>query len=319
MSTFASHARPVDHPIVCLGEALVDLVYPPGQDTPESAHVGGSPFNVACLIARQGYPTAMGTWFGPDDHGAAIVEVARAHNLTFLPGSDGAAATSVAHAHLDETRQATYTFDLEWTLPGLPAADTISHIHIGSIGATLAPGCQAVAQAVADLHAAGCGTVSYDPNIRPTLMGQPEDVRDQIEFLISHSDVVKASDEDCAWLYPGQDIDTVLRRWLDMGPRLAVVTRGGQGARVAVAGETEMHDVAATSTTVVDTVGAGDSFMGGLVTGLLDAGLLGGATQKAALARATWEDVQPAVAMAARTSGITVSHAGAYAPRREEL
>ena len=70
---------------------------------------------------------------------------------------------------------------------------------------------------------------------------------------------------------------------------------------------------------VVDTVGAGDSFMAGLVSGLLDAGLLGGAEAGARLRQASLLDVMPAVKRALRTGALTVERAGAHAPTRIDL
>ena len=147
--------------------------------------------------------------------------------------------------------------------------------------------------------------------------GSPEQARPVIETLIGLSDVVKASDEDIAWLYPGEDIADVLRGWSALGPRVVAATRGGSDLLVLVGGE--LHQRPAARVVVIDTVGAGDSFMSGFISGLLDAGLLGGTDARERLAEATWEDIAPAVERAMACAAITVSRAGANPPTRAEL
>ena len=150
-------------------------------------------------------------------------------------------------------------------------------------------------------------------------MGDPHEVRAKIEALIGLSDVVKASDEDIAWLYDGAPIPDVLRLWGQLGPALTVVTRGGKGAVVGLSITGELTSVDAPVVQVVDTVGAGDSFMAGLLSGLLDAGLLGGIQGRERLRSASLADVRPAVDRALACAAITVSRAGANPPRRAEL
>jgi fructokinase len=116
---------------------------------------------------------------------------------------------------------------------------------------------------------------------------------------------------------PCRAIDDVVQDWLALRPSLVVVTRGAEGATFAVRGA---DPVLASSADVhkADTVGAGDSFMAGLLSGLLEAGLLGGEGARVKLGQATPTDVFPAAQRAIATSGVTVSRAGAYAPTRKE-
>ena len=142
----------------------------------------------------------------------------------------------------------------------------------------------------------------------------------RIEEIIALSDVVKASDEDIAWLYGAQTpVEDVMRRWISLGPGLVVVTRGPWGAYAKLSNERDMLVIDPLNVEVGDTVGAGDSFMGGLLSGLLDAGLIGSTQAKAKLRQTRWDDVTPALHRATITSGLTVSHNGAYAPAREEV
>ncbi len=301
--------------ILCVGEALIDVVARPGGEPSE--HVGGSLLNVANGIARLGHRASICSWWARDAHGAMIAAAAGASGAEVEPGTEGAERTSVAQATLDAEGRASYTFDLAWDLPDVARLDEVAHVHTGSIGATLEPGGAKVVDLVR--RARGTATVSYDPNVRPTLMGSPEEVLGRVEDLVSLSDVVKASDEDLEWLYPGVPVEATLRRWVGLGPSLVVCTRGALGAYAVLRSSRDLLVVPHRSVTVADTVGAGDSFMAGLVSGLTDAGLLGGAAQRDRLGAATWAEVAIALHRAVVTSSVTVSRFGAYGPSLDEV
>lgn len=301
--------------VLCLGEALIDEVNRNGQIT---EHVGGSLLNVACGLATLGEDAGIGAWWGQDAHGDLLATWATESGVDIIPGTDGAAKTSVAHALLDEEGRATYEFDLEWALPELNGLDQVRHLHTGSIAATLEPGGSQVVDAVNAVRAGG-GTISYDPNIRPALMETPEKVLERIEQLVSLSDVVKASDEDIAWLFGDEPVENVMRRWLALGPKMMVVTRGPWGAYALLAHNRDLLVIDQMTVTVGDTVGAGDSFMAGLISGLIDSGLLGSDAARRRLCLSGWSDVQPSLHRAVITSALTVSRAGAYAPTMAEV
>ncbi|MDQ7993737.1 MAG: carbohydrate kinase [Propionicimonas sp.] len=300
-------------PVMVVGEALIDIVIPRSGDPVE--HVGGSPANVAIGLARLGHPTVLATRIGTDDRGRRIADLVASEGIDLADGATTATRTPTAAAHLDETGAASYEFDIEWRLDPELDPGAAGHLHTGSIAATLEPGGAAVLGLAR--RAREAATISYDPNARPSLMGDAVQVRGRIESLIATADVVKASDEDAAWLYPGTPLADVLRGWSALGPRLCALTRGGAGALVLVAGE--VHEVAVPAATVVDTVGAGDSFMAGLLSGLLDAGLLGGPRARRRLSVAGWDEVEPAVERALACAAITGSRAGANPPTRAEL
>jgi fructokinase len=301
--------------VLVIGEALVDAVERSGA--PAVEHVGGSPANVAFGLAALGHDVALATWVGADDRGDRIARRCAEMGTRLVAGSDGADHTSVARAVLDDQGAATYVFDITWHLPQVPDLESYAHVHTGSIAAVLEPGGGQVLDAVE--RARATATISYDPNARPSLMGSPDDVRPRVEALVALADVVKASDEDIEWLYPDRYVPDVLRHWAALGASLTVVTRGGAGALYALHHVRSVATCPAAVTQVADTVGAGDSFMAGLLSGLLDAGLLGGPSARERLRSAALDDVRPAVERAVATGGITVSRAGAYAPRRTEL
>ena len=256
-----------------IGESLIDVVQRSDGSTQE--HVGGSPANVAVGLARLGHDITFATLVGDDQRGDRIASHLADEGISLTQGNVGGRPTSVATATLDATGAATYSFSLTWDLAGQPSLEGLSHVHTGSIAATLEPGASAVLATIQDARPAA--TISYDPNVRRALMVDPHEVRSKIEQIIGLSDVVKASDEDIAWLYEGAPISDVLRLWGQLGPALTVVTRGLAGAVVALSVTGELTSVDAPTVEVVDTVGAGDSFMAGLLSGLIDAGLLGGA------------------------------------------
>lgn len=302
--------------VLVVGEALVDIVHRPGGQIDE--HPGGSPLNVAIGLARLGHEVDYAARFARDHHGRLIADhLAREGSLRVVPGADDAARTSTARAFLDDAGVATYEFDLHWDVGEVLDDAPVGHLHTGSIAATLLPGAQDVLAAARRTRLTG--TVSYDPNARPSIMGSPDGVRGSIEELIGLSDVVKASEEDVAWLYPGRRLEAVLDEWAQAGPRLCVVTRGGQGCVALLAATGETAVMPAAEADVVDTVGAGDSFMSGLLSGLLDAGLLGGLEARDRLASARLADIRPALDRADACAAITVSRAGANPPTRAEL
>ena len=300
-----------------IGESLIDLVQSPDGSIQE--HIGGSPANVAVGLARLGHDITFATMVGDDERGARIASHLEAEGISLVKGVPArvGSPTSVATSTLDETGTATYHFDLAWELPELAPPEGLEHVHTGSIAATLEPGASAVLTAIQGARPSA--TISYDPNARPALMGDPHEVRAKIEALIGLSDVVKASDEDIAWLYDGAPIPEVLRLWGQLGPTLTVVTRGGNGAVVGLSTTGELTNVVAPIVNVVDTVGAGDSFMAGLLSGLLEAGLLGGVPARERLRSASLADVRPAVDRALACAAITVSRAGSNPPRLTEL
>lgn len=297
-----------------VGEALIDEVTTASGAVRE--HVGGSPANVAFGLAALGHDVELAAWIGRDAHGARIEDVCRAHGVVLTPGSWGASATPVAHARLDGRGSATYTFDLEWAPTSLPRPDLQEHVHVGSIGAVLEPGASQVRRFLG--QARDSATVSYDPNLRPALMTL-EQARTAVSATMPFVDVVKASDEDLAWLTPGVALEDVGAQWGSSGPALVVVTLGGEGAYVHVSGTGEQVLLPAEPTILVDTVGAGDSFMAGLLSGLLDAELLGSPDARDRLRRSTLDSVIPAVRRGLATAARTVAVAGAYAPSRAEI
>ncbi|WP_454301243.1 carbohydrate kinase family protein [Salana multivorans] len=296
-----------------VGEALVDVVARPGEEP--QAFPGGSPANVAIGLARLGHTAELLTWLGPDEYGTIVRDHLAASGVSIVPGSHDAASTSVALARIGEDGSAQYEFDLTIDYPDHVIDDDVLTVHVGSIGAVLDPGHEKVRALLES--ARGQATVSYDPNLRPSIMGSPDAVRERVLGLIALSDLVKVSDEDLGWLEPDRDPHEIIREWAQLGPAITVVTRGGEGA-LAVTSAGAEYDLPPQQVTVADTVGAGDSFMGGLISGLWNAGLLGAANRER-LAAISTDELDALLNRCARIASITVSRPGANPPTAAEL
>lgn len=305
--------------LTVIGEGLVDVVQ---RASGIEAHVGGSPLNVAVGLARLDHPVQFIGRYGRDAYGDSVAAHLRSSSVMLPMGADDL-PTSVATALIDDDGAATYTFDLTWELPGLPERlafmlQGTTLLHTGSIATMLAPGAKEVLAAVEYAHPHA--TISFDPNCRPSIIMDVDYARRQAEKFVTLADVVKASDEDLEWLYPGQDPLESARRWLKLGgsegPAMVVVTRGSAGPwGITAAGEA--HAVAP-RVQVADTVGAGDSFMAALLSGLVDRGL-DGAQNRKDLREMPAETLAALLAHAARAAAVTVSRPGANPPTREEM
>jgi fructokinase len=301
---------------VVVGEALVDLVGQRGGRT-FSAHPGGSPANVALGLARLGDSVTLKTRLGRDVFGEMVLAHLEASGVHVDGGLDeDGGKTSLAVATL-AAGIASYDFRIVWDLePLAPLAVETRCLHTGSLATVLPPGKANVVDLVEREHERGRVTVSYDPNVRPALLGDAERARPEIERLVAVCDVVKVSDEDLRWLYPDQSDEDVARRWLASGPALVVVTRGGAGV-YAVSARLELRR-GAVAIDLVDTVGAGDSFTSGLLDGLRRADLVGGA-RRDALAAIDDATLGSVIDEAVLVAAITCSRPGADPPTRAEV
>lgn len=295
-----------------LGEALVDLL--PGDDASPGGRAlpGGSPMNVAVGLARLGHRSLLAARLADDELGRLVLAHLDESGVSLVEGALDGQRTSTAKATLDEHGSASYEFDLDFSLP-TPSLDGVDVVHTGSIGAVVEPGAAVVRAAFAEARDRGGMLTSYDPNVRAAIMGERDVVRGRVEELVALSDVVKLSDEDAEWLYPNTTPSEVLSRFVDLGARLAVMTRGAHGALARTA--TREVSVQAPAVQVVDTVGAGDAFMSGLLHAVSSPSTR--ATILSGEADDRWVDA--ALATAARSAAVTVARAGANPPWPGEL
>lgn len=290
-----------------IGESLIDIVE--GDE-----HVGGSPLNVAVGLGRLGREIDFLTHIGDDPNGRRIADYVNAAGVQLVSESRTAQRTATARSTLADDGSADYVFDLDWQLSGTPPVPPPLFVHAGSIAAVQDPGCLAVA-ALIDAYRVSA-TVSFDPNVRPSLIADRELAIARIEHLVERSDIVKVSEEDLRWIAPDRAPERTAQTWLTLGPAVVAVTMGERGAQ-AFCSAGEAH-VAARTVRVVDTVGAGDAFMAGLLDALWEMNLLG-ADRRPTLARIGPDELTDALVSASAASALTVARAGADLPDRAAL
>lgn len=301
--------------LTVIGEALVDVLSG-GISAPRS-FVGGSPLNVAVGLAKLGHPvTFIGRW-GDDEYGRMIQHSLNTNDVSYICGPDDA-PTSTAQGTLDPVGAASYTFDVRWDLPELPAHTPAlaeaQLVHTGSLATLLAPGASKVLRLIeaARPHA----TISYDPNIRPSLITDHARAVADVERFVALADVVRASDSDLEWLYPHRSVADTAAAWLESGPAMVVATYGSGGPWGLVKAGTARTE--APIVDVADTVGAGDSFISAMISALEVRGLLGSAKREA-LHKLDTETLREVLDYAARAAAITVSRPGANPPTGQEI
>ncbi|MCL1838832.1 MAG: carbohydrate kinase [Propionibacteriaceae bacterium] len=293
---------------VVIGEALIDVFERPGSD--RSEYPGGSPLNVAVGLGRLGRGVWLGTWIGTDARSMAIKAHCQASNVQLLPGADQAERTSTARAFIDDTGHADYSFDIDWETPQIPKSIDPLLVHVGSISAVFEPGAADLAELVQKLRTQA--TISYDPNIRPAIMDAPTVVTTKVERLVGLADIVKASDEDMEWLYPNVPLTCVVTQWLGLGAGIVVVTKGEAGVTAATANVPAIV-LPGHAIPVVDTIGAGDAFMSGLLHAAWAAGLLG-AENRTALRNISTDMLGQLLSTATGCAEIACSRPGADPP-----
>jgi fructokinase len=292
------------------GEALVDLV---GTSPHFTAHAGGSPYNVAVTLARLGEHVSLFARSGRDVFGAMLEEKARESGVLFDRWQIVDEPTSLAVASLDEHGKAGYNFyfdstaALGWDDSVLELTPTEGVFHLGSIATWRAPSGPVLQELQRHAYESGTTLISYDPNIRPALIAEPDVARVSVERCVGTAHLVKASDEDVAFLYPDRPMADVAARWCDLGARAVVVTLGRDGA-VAYGADGELTRQPGLAITVADTVGAGDSFAGGLLAAIGDA-----------VPDSLPERIGDALEQAVVVSAMTCERHGANPPTRAEL
>ena len=297
--------------VLVVGEAVVDLVR--GGDGSTEEHPGGSAVNVAVALARLGRDVALATSFADDAHGRLVAAHLKDAGVQLATDPHAVDRTSTAAASLAEDGSASYEFDLAWRLNPVAATRPVPMLHVCSLGAVLAPGATAVLELASRLRSEAM--VSYDLNARPEATGTGPAVVAAVERMVSVSDLVKASDEDLAALYPDRDLEDAARHLLSLGPSAVAVTLGDQGA--SWFGTAGRVDVGADPVAVVDTIGAGDTFAAAMLDGLLACGV--SARDRAGLGGLGKEQVERLLGHAVRAAAVTVSRPGADPPYAAEL
>jgi fructokinase len=290
---------------VC-GEVLIDVL-------PTSPVVGGGPANTAKSLARLGHAVDFVGGISTDAYGQMARKELERDGVGLGLALESNKPTCTATVQLDSAGVATYKFVIdetatfEFSPAWLPDPERLkpSVLHIGTLATVVEPGASILFDWA--VKCAEFAPIVFDPNVRPSFLGDREKYCQAVEKWVGISSVVKLSDEDIAWLYPDQSLDEVAHRWLEGETSLVVVTRGAKGIIGYTQGASE--EVEGVRVDVVDTVGAGDTVGAILVEGVVQhsvAGLVG-------------HTLNTVLHRAAVAAGITVSRAGAQPPRMHEL
>lgn len=305
--------------IVCCGEALIDMLPRKSSDGEDAfaPYVGGAVFNTAIALGRLGIPVAFFSGLSTDLFGVRLADALRASKVDLGPVRFSDRPTTLAFVHLSGG-QASYTFYdensagrmlVEADLPAL--GPEVKALHFSCISLIPEP-CGSTYEALMRREHAARVTM-LDPNIRAAFIADKPAHLARMRRMIAMADIVKLSDEDLAWFGETGGHDEIAARWLGMGPKLVVVTRGGDGAVGYTA--RDRVEVPAREVTVADTVGAGDTFNAGILGSLHENGLL----EKAAIAALSQEQLHSTLDFAMGAAAVTVSRPGANPPWRHEM
>jgi fructokinase len=305
--------------IICCGEALIDML--PRQSTLGEAayapYAGGAIFNTAIALGRLGIPTGFFTGLSSDMLGDVLRETLAASRVDASFCAISGRPTTVAFVKL-VNGSATYAFYDEGTAGRMITTDDLP---------VLGPDCEALHFGAISLIPDPCGgtyeallarehetrVISLDPNIRPGFIQDRLAHRARILRMAAQADIIKFSDEDLEWFDMTGDHDALAQKWLDMGCKLVVITKGADGAD----GYTRNIKVSVPSqrVSVVDTIGAGDTFDAGVLASLKRDNLL----TKADVANLDEKAIHNALSLAAKAAAVTVSRAGANPPWASEI
>ena len=298
--------------VLVVGESLVDIVR--GADGTTMEYAGGSAANVAVALARLGRPVRFATSWADDSRGRLLARHLESAGVELATDPVALRHTATATATIGADGAASYEFDLEWRLNPVAVQPRTLVAHACSLGAVLEPGADDVLALLERLRRTA--TISYDVNARPAITGTGPEVLARVERTAAASDLVKASDEDLADLYPELDEEAAARRLLALGPAAVVVTRGGEGT--VWVGEDVTVEAASLPVAVADTIGAGDTFGAATIDALWERGRLGAET-RSALRRMPAAEIAEVLEHASRAAAVTVSRPGADPPYRSEL
>ena len=297
---------------VC-GEALIDLIpVTPGSDQ-RQVIPGGGPANTAHALARLDIPTEFIGGLSDDQYGQRMRSefIAGRVGLTFTP--EHQLPTCLAIVSIDLDGGATYEFKIDGTATFAFATENLPDpklvnpeaIYIGTLATIIEPGASIVKDWI--IQAKDYAPIIYDPNIRSSVISDRSRYQEVVKNWVVLSNVVKASEDDLAWLYPDTDPLKIARSWVSQGVQLVVVTKGENG----IVGVTENQEVSipGVKVEVIDTVGAGDTVGAVLVEALIEFGL----------EKLTSELLSHTLHRAALAAAITCSRAGANPPTKAEL
>ena len=304
--------------ILCCGEALIDMLPRKLEEGGEGflPVPGGAIFNTAIALGRLGEEVGFFSSLSADLFGDQLKCYLHESNVDTrfciqLPNPSTLAFVKLNHG------QASYSFFDENSalrnlqksqLPVLPSK--VSTLHFGAISLIPEP-CGSAYETL--MRNNQDKVISLDPNIRTGFIEHDEAHRDRIKRMIAMADIVKVSDEDLDWIANGEPLDELMALWLKGATKIVLLTKGSEGVSASTLNGS--INLPALNVEVVDTIGAGDTFNAGFLSGLRKNNLL----TKERLHTITPEEMEPALELAIKVAALTVSKAGANPPWKTEL
>jgi fructokinase len=331
--------------VTCMGESLIDFVSLNDPDQGGSAsgaggarpedlgkmlpgdavstdfrmHPGGSILNVAVGLARLGHHVAFTGKIAEDFFGHHLLLTLKTEGVDTRFVSTTKAQTALAFVAMEEG-EPVYSFYGDGTADTLLTADDLpeslyqetSILHVGSISLLRGTTPATVLETAERLK--GKALLSLDPNIRASLIQDEQAYRALLQRVISLTDILKLSYVDLAWLLPGASVEDSLLRLCGLGPALVIITQGEKGV-LARSGSSQTVHVPTFPVTVVDTVGAGDTFCAGVLARLADQAIL----SRERVLSLTEQELQAVISFASAAAALNCTREGANPPSRSEV
>jgi fructokinase len=262
--------------ILVAGEALIDLLPIPGGQHRFDARPGGAPCNVAVGLARLGRRTCFLGRIGPDAFGRMLRQHLKDADVDLSMVVPASEPTTLGVAALDGHGKAEYSFyangtaDWQWAeseVPDVLPAD-VRALYVGGLALRFLPGAAVLEGLMRRARLQERALIFFDPNVRSGFEYMADAERSRVERQVKLTHVIKASEDDIALLYPGQEYREIAAAWQRTTAGIVVVTLGAEGVYALAPGGAEIM-VPAVPTDVVDTVGAGDAFASALLDGLV--------------------------------------------------
>jgi fructokinase len=304
-----------------IGEALVDEVTESNEK--QERIFGGSPANTALAFSRLGLKSYFKGRISLDKTGQSIKNYLISENVDLATAIEVNEKALVIEAKIQPDGSAEYFADLAgcadfgWTEAELTSSlpQDVEVVHLGSLAAAIQPGAQAIENWISEIKQKNLAAISFDPNIRPTLIHDADQVRARVTRIASISDVVKVSHEDLKWIDPTQPPEEIAHQWITLGAKVVVITKAENGVSLLLPSG-ESISLSAEKIELVDTIGAGDTFAAALLTQLLERGYLTKKGVRPDIDLAQWKEILKNCLL---TSAITCSRKGANPPYRAEL
>jgi len=312
-----------------IGEALIDFISKPSNLSTVSfdSHVGGCGLNAATAASLQGSAVGFIGKLSKDMFGMRVLDHLVENRVMFDPALCAAEQPSLlAFASLDEHGKATYAFywkgsapvtlNKEELLSVMGVHTDLRVVHIGSLVLALEPGCHAILAALKEYEPRPI--IFLDPNVRPAVIDNRQSYLKRMEQAFDLASLIKLSDEDLLYLYPGADVKKQAKKLAFDYSAHTILTLGRDGS-IWFTPEGLEVSMPIIDLPVIDTVGAGDTFSGALLSYLHERDCFGSDGQLPCLGVLDEHLIMDALRWASAASAINCSRRGCDPPTKEEV